>query len=241
MPDFHRDEVEIHYEEHGSGFPVLLFAPGGMRSAIPFWERSPWNPIEALSGEFRVVAMDQRNAGRSTAPIGADDGWHVYTADHLALADHLGLERFAVLGGCIGGPYCMGVIEAAPDRVAAAVLQQPIGRSADNQAAFYAMFDEWAGSLRGSRPSVDDAAWQQFRSNMYDGDFLFNVSRDFVSRCPTPLLVLMGDDLYHPQETSREIAKLAPNAELVEHWKDAQSVGPAVDRVREFLSKHAAS
>ncbi|MEE2672444.1 MAG: hypothetical protein VX466_01530 [Myxococcota bacterium] len=38
--------------------------------------------------------------------------------------------------------------------------------------------------------------------------------------CETPLLVLMGDDLYHPQVTSREVADLAPNAELVERWND---------------------
>ena len=53
---------------------MLLFAPGGMRSAIPFWETQPWNPIEALSPHFRVIAMDQRNAGQSTAPV-SEEKW----------------------------------------------------------------------------------------------------------------------------------------------------------------------
>ncbi len=60
-----------------------------MRSAISFWARSPWNPIETLSDRFRVIAMDQRNAGHSTAPIHSGNGWHSYTADHIALMDHL--------------------------------------------------------------------------------------------------------------------------------------------------------
>ena len=62
------------------------------------------------------------------------------------------------------------------------------------------------------------------------------VSRDFVRGCETPLLVLMGDDLYHPQVTSREVAELAPNAELLERWNDdAGLVSQTVARVRAFL------
>ena len=235
MPHFERDGTSLYYEESWQGFPVLLFAPGGMRSAIPFWENSPWNPIEALAPHFRVIAMDQRNAGRSKAPITARDGWHSYTADHLALLDHLGAERCHVLGGCIGGPYCLGVMEAAPERVAAAVLQQSIGFDGENRAAFYEMFDGWAKALAEERGDVDAGSLTAFRSNMYDGDFVFNVSRDFVRQCQIPMLVLMGADLYHPTQTSREIAELAPNAELVEHWKDGDVVDATVKRVIDFL------
>jgi pimeloyl-ACP methyl ester carboxylesterase len=238
MPSFDRDDVGIYYEEYGQGFPLLLFAPGGMRSSIAHWEQSPWNPIAELAGDFRVVAMDQRNAGASRAPVRADDGWHVYTADHVALLDHLGIDRCHLLGGCIGGPYCFGIMQAAPERVAAAVLQQPIGRSGENQQAFYQMFDGWAEDLKKSRPEVTEDAWRSFRSHMYDGDFVFNVSRDFVRGCQNPMLVLLGNDLYHPSETSREIARLAPNAELVERWKEPEVVADAVQQVREFLRGH---
>jgi pimeloyl-ACP methyl ester carboxylesterase len=74
MPDFEHGDVSLHYIEQGEGFPVLLFAPGGMRSAAGFWKNSPWNPVETLSDGYRVIAMDQRNAGKSRAPVGADDG-----------------------------------------------------------------------------------------------------------------------------------------------------------------------
>ena len=237
MATFRRGDAVLHYEVRGSGFPILLFAPGGMRSAISFWDNAEWHPVTALSPPFRVIAMDQRNAGRSTAPVSGDDGWATYTDDHLALLDHLGVEKAHLLGGCIGGPYCMGVIERAPERVASAVLQQPIGNDGNNGPLFRAMFDEWAVGLRPKMPAVSDETWARYRANMFDKPFLYNVSREFVAACQTPLLVLMGTDAYHPESISREVADLAPNAHLVERWKE-----PAADRTVEtvlaFLEEH---
>jgi pimeloyl-ACP methyl ester carboxylesterase len=238
MPTIDHGGAHLYYEQYGDGFPLLLFAPGGMRSSIGFWARSPWNPIEALADSFRVIAMDQRNAGRSTAPVTAADGWHSYAEDHIALMDHLGIERAHVLGGCIGGPYCLGAIQAAPRRITAAVLQQPIGYDGENRSAFYDMFDSWANELKTTRSDVDSAAWTAFRDRMYGGDFVFNVSRDFVRNCRVPMLVLLGNDRYHPSVTSREIAELAPNAELVERWKEPDVVAQTIARVRAFLIRH---
>ena len=209
-----------------------------MRSAISYWTGTPWSPIEHLSDSFRVIAMDQRNAGESTAPISGDDGWHTYTADQLALMDHLGVECFHVVGMCIGGPYCMGLIQAAPGRVMSAVLLQPIGLDG-NRSAFYQMFDGWADELRAtSHRAVADQDWIRFRSNMYDGDFLFNVDRDFVRACETPLLVLTGNDLYHPTSISREVAELAPKGELIQHWKEGEDMGVAKEQIATFLGRH---
>jgi pimeloyl-ACP methyl ester carboxylesterase len=237
VPVFENGAVELYYEERGEGFPVLLIAPGGMRSAVPFWEGTPWNPVADLADRYRVIAMDQRNAGRSKGPVTADDGWHTYTRDQLALLDHLGVESFHVAGMCIGGPYCFGLVAAAPDRVASAVLFQTIGL-VDNRQAFYDMFDSWAAELKPQRPEVPPEAWERFKHNMYDGDFLFNVDRDFVAGCRTPLLVLCGNDLYHPRQTSLDIAALAPRAEFIEHWKEGDAQTAARARVRAFLEAH---
>ena len=233
MPLFERDAVQLYYEQHGEGFPVLLIAPGGMRSAVSAWERSPFNPITELSPHFRVVAMDQRNAGQSRARVSADDGWDSYTADHIALLDHLGIDQTHVLGGCIGGPYCLGLMKAVPGRVTAAVLQQSIGFN-DNRELFYEMFQTWADAIKDDHPEANEGVWQSFRSNMFDGDFDFNVGRDFVKSCDVPMLVLMGDDAYHPQATSRKIAELAHNATLVEQWKAPERDG-TVEKVIKFL------
>lgn len=115
MPTLKRADAEIYYEVHGAGFPILLYAPGGLKSEVGMWggvspaypNGFPWmDPREALSDKYTVIAMDQRNAGRSTADVKADHGWHTFAADHLALMDHLGFKKFHVMGGCIGGSYC---------------------------------------------------------------------------------------------------------------------------------------
>ncbi len=233
---FERGDTRLYYEIHGEGFPILLFAPGGMRSAASFWHASEWDPITALSSDFQVIAMDQRNAGSSTAPITNTDGWQVYTSDHLALADYLGLERLHLMGGCIGGPYCFGFIQAASERVCAAVIQQSIGVD-NNQALFFDMFDQWANPLKAKHKGVSEEDWNQFRSNMFEQEFLYNVDRDFIRQCQTPLLVLMGSDAFHPESTSREIAALAPNATLVEQWKNPAEDN-TIERVLTFLRAH---
>jgi len=240
MPLFSHGDVDLYYEDKGTGFPILLIAPGGMRSTISYWESAmPWNLIEQLSGEYRVIAMDQRNAGRSSAPVRAGDGWQSYTDDQLALLDHLGIERFHVAGMCIGGPYCLSLMQTAPDRIASAVLFQTIGLT-DNRQAFYAMFDAWAQELRDEGKNASSEDWSSLREAMYGGDdIFFSVDDDFVRGCTTPLLVLMGDDEYHPQEASRRVAELAPNATFVEHWKQEPHVLGAQNVLREFLAKQS--
>lgn len=237
MAMFENGDVELYYEVHGEGFPVLLIAPGGMLSAVSYWQSTPWNPIEQLAGEYRVIAMDQRNAGQSRAPITAADGWQAYTKDQLALLDHLEVAQFHVAGMCIGGPYCMGLIQAAPERVASAVIFQSIGLY-ENREAFYDMFDSWAAGLKAERSEVSAEDWASFRSAMYDGDFLFNVSRKFVAACDTPLLILQGDDLYHPKVISQELAELAPNSTFIELWKEGEHVESAKVAVASFLAQN---
>ena len=237
MPFFERDDVNLHWEESGSGYPILVFAPGGMRSSIEFWERAPFDPRRELGSEFRVIAMDQRNAGRSRAPITSNDGWDDYARDHLALLDHLGIERCHLMGGCIGSSFCLGVIQAAPERVTAAVLQNPIGLD-ENRGMFFEMFDGWAAAMKKRDPDLDEQSLVAFRHGMYGEDFTFNVTRDFVGGVTTPLLILAGDDQYHPTSVAKEIAALAPNAELVMQWKEPAVVPRTVERVREFLRRH---
>lgn len=241
MASFEHGDATIHYDVEGDGFPVLLIAPGGMRSANELWLNMPWNPRAALANEFRVIGMDQRNAGRSIAPVSADDGWGTYAADQLALLDHLGVDRCHLVGMCIGGPYIAALLRAAPERFAAAVLLQPVGIEPDgsNRTAFYEMFDAWAEAHADRSGAVADATWEVFRSNMWDGDFVLTATRDEVAAIETPLLVAMGNDLYHPESTSREVASLARRATLVEQWKDDADLERFDAIARAFLVEHS--
>ena len=247
MPIMHRDGTTISYEVSGAGYPLVLFAPGGMNSVARLWGENhqapgqpmPWfDPTTELSDDFRVVAMDQRNAGDSSGPIQAEDGWATYTSDHLALLGELNINRTHAMGGCIGSSYSLGLVQAAPERVSAAVLQNPIGLTADNRPSFMGMFDSWATALKGRREDVTDEALSAFRQRMYGGDFVFSVDRDFVAHCPVPLLVLAGNDVFHPRAVAEEIADLAPSAELIIDWAGPERHASTRDRVREFLLSH---
>ena len=227
--------IDIHYELLGEGFPVLLFAPGGMRSEAAFWQNSPWDPRVALAPEFLVIAMDQRNAGQSSAPITALDNWDTYTEDHLRLLDALSIDQCHVVGGCIGGAFAFNLMARAPDRVAAAVIQQTIGFD-QNRDVFYAMFDGWAGEQQAARPDLPQATLDQFRANLYDHEAVFSVSYDVIAGLPHPLLILKGDDQYHPATVSNRIEAIATHSRMIEDWK-SDGVKTALD-AKAFLMTH---
>ena len=237
MASFERDGATIHYDLEGQGFPVLLIAPGGMRSANELWQGTPWKPRQSLVDDYQLIGMDQRNAGRSTAPVSPDAGWHTYLADQLALLDHLGVERCHVVGMCIGGPFIFGLLKAAPERFASAVILQPVGID-DNRHAFEEIFEGWRAEIADAHPETDEDTWASFRSNMWDGDFVLTATRDDVAAIDTPILLLKGDDLYHPAPISDEIASLAPNLTYIERWKDDEVLGDTDDTIRRFLAGH---
>lgn len=246
MTSFDHGPATIHFDLEGpdDAFPVLLIAPGGMRSANALWNDMPWNP-RTLADKYRVIGMDQRNAGRSSAPVSVDDDWSTYRNDQLALLDHLGIERCHVVGMCIGGPYIAGLLIAEPDRFASAVMLQPVGIEPDgsNRPAFHAMFDQWVGlqvgaSGEGPHADVDPATWSAFRSAMWDGDFLLTAAEADVAAFTTPLLVAMGNDQYHPEVTSRRVAALASDVTFVESWKQGDHLVAFDGIVRSFLANH---
>src|SRR5271157_6028474 len=105
MPFYEKGPVRIHYEEAGSGFPLLLIAGGGLNSTISgLTSGSPFNPIEEFKGEYRCIASDLRNAngGQSSGPIEIDRPWHAYTDDHRGLRGHLSIQKVRVRSFRIG-------------------------------------------------------------------------------------------------------------------------------------------
>lgn len=235
MASVTRDGATIHFDDEGEGYPILLIAPGGMRSANEIWNGVPWNPRAALVGDYRLIGMDQRNAGRSTAPVSADDGWATYAADQLAVLDHLGIERCHVLGMCIGGPYIVGLLRAAPERFSAAVMLQPVGIDG-NREALEEMFDQWATAIAPDHPEVDADGWASFRSNMWGGEFVLTAGPDDVGSIDTPVLLLKGNDLYHPPSTSAALAAALPDVTYVERWKDDEVLPQTDATIKEFLA-----
>ena len=246
MPFYQKGDVRIHYEETGSGFPLLLIPGGGLNSQISsLTGNSPFDPFAEFRNEYRCIASDLRNAngGQSVGPLEIDRPWDAYTDDQLGVVDHLGIDKFMVLGFCIGGPFIWNLLRRAPTRIVAAVLAQPSGFRPEMPDLFYQNnITGWGPELVKRRPEITMAMVDAFLTKMYrtDADFVFTVTRDFVRSCQTPILVLPDDIPAHPYAVAMETVMLAPNSEVSLYpWKEPKDRIPlAVRQIRSFLRAH---
>ena len=246
MSFYEKGPVRIHYEEAGSGFPLLLIAGGGLNSNISYFNGSaPFNAIDEFKGEYRTIASDLRNAntGQSSGPLEIDRPWDSHTDDQLGVMDHLGIDKFMVMGFCIGGPLVWNLLERAPDRVVAAVLAQPSGSRPEMRDLFYENnMKGWGPELVKRRPDITMEMVDRFLTKMYrtNPDFVWTVTRDFVRSCRTPVLILPDDVPSHPYAVAMETVRLAPKAEAsIYPWKDSrEGISEAVRHVRTFLRAH---
>jgi pimeloyl-ACP methyl ester carboxylesterase len=247
MSFYEKGAVRIHFEEAGSGYPLLLIAGGGLNSTISGLSGSypPFDSFVEFKGEYRCIAADLRNAnaGQSTGPLEIERPWDSHTDDHLGLMDHLGIDKFMVLGFCIGGPLIWNLLRRAPNRIVAAVLAQPSGSRPELRDLFYDNnMKGWAPELVKRRPEITMETAEKFLTRMYrtNPDFVFTVTRDFVRDCQTPVLILPDDIPAHPYAVAMEAAMLAPKAEVsLFPWKEPKERIPlAVRQIRSFLRAH---
>src|SRR5579863_5323920 len=244
---YEKGSVRIYYEEAGAGFPLMLLPGGGLNSTIAFFTgNNPFNAIEEFKGEYRCITADLRNApsGQSIGPVEVDRPWESYADDQLGLMDHLGIEKFAVMGFCIGGPFIWNLLKRAPDRIPAAVLAQPVGwrpemRDRKYSGSFWA---GWPAQITAKRPEITAQAAEQFIVKMFETspDFVFTVTRDFVRGCQNPVLIMPDDVPPHPYAVAMECAMLAPKADVsIFPWKEPKERIPlAVRQIHSFLKAH---
>ena len=243
MPIFENGPVRIRYEEAGSGFPLLVIPGGGLNATIAGLATHAFDPLGEFSDTYRVIALDLRNAnsGKSEGPLEIERPWDGLTDDQLALMDHLGIDRFMVMGFCIGGPLIWNLLKRAGERVASAVLVHPSGYSSSVPDIFFQNnINGWAPGFREQRPDITQEMVRDYLNNMYTkrADFVFTVDRDFVRGCQTPVLVLPDDIPPHPYAAAMETALLAPNAQVSLYpWKENQrKIEIAVRHIRGFMA-----
>jgi pimeloyl-ACP methyl ester carboxylesterase len=244
---YEKGAVRIYYEEAGSGFPLMLLPGGGLNSTIGFFtSNAPFNAIEEFKGQYRCITADLRNApsGQSTGPVEVDRPWESYADDQLGLMDHLGIDKFMVMGFCIGGPFIWSLLKRAPNRVVAAVLAQPVGWRPEMRDPKYpgTFWKSWGPAITAKRPEIPMQTTDKFVTNMFEAhpDFVFTVTRDFVRSCQTPVLVMPDDVPAHPYAVAIESAMLAPKSEVSMYpWKEPKERVPvALRQVRSFLKAH---
>ena len=117
------------------------------------------------------------------------------------------------------------------------MLQNPIG--------FHENRDTWDEAVTGFTktmlehdPSLAPEIIRKFGDNMFGGDFVFSVSREFVRRCSVPLLLQPGTDKPHPAVTSAEIERLAPNLQVQRNWRAPEHLAESIKTVGDFLARH---
>ena len=110
MPKVDIGDAEIHYEEAGSGPPLMLVP--GLGGNGSFWA----NQVAAFKGDFRVIIHDHRGAGQSTySPIrySVDQ----MAADVLKLMDALDIDRAHFVGHSTGGAIGQTIAQDHPERL----------------------------------------------------------------------------------------------------------------------------
>ena len=246
MPIIKKHDVEIYYEEAGSGFPLLVLPGGGLNATVAGLEDHAFNPLEEFSNKYRVIALDLRNAnsGKTIGPLEIEKTWDSFTEDQLTLMDELGIEKFMVLGFCIGGPMIWNLLKRANHRVICATLVHPSGFiSSHPDIYFQNNIKGWAPVFIKNNPEINLDMTAEFLNNMYTkrADFVFTVDRDFVRNCETPVLILPDDIPAHPYATAMETALLAPNSQVSLYpWKENdRKIELALRHISGFLSSYS--
>ena len=246
MPIFENGDVKIHYEEKGSGFPLLVIPGGGLEATIAGVDKHAFNPLNEFSDTYRVIALDLRtaNTGQSDGPIDPKRSWDIFTDDQLVLMDHLGIDKFLVMGFCIGGPMIWNLLKHAGDRVVAAVLVHPSGYTSSHHTRSYDNnMKSWGPTFVERRPDFNMDIVSDFLNDMYTSraDFVYTVDRDFVRNCQTPILVMPDDIPAHPFAAAMETALLAPNSQVsIYPWKENdRKIAIALRHVHGFLANNA--
>lgn len=237
MPRVRVGDLELFYDTDGAGEPLLLLMGLG-------GEHGAWQLQQAeLARRYRLVLIDNRDAGRS-GEARTGYGTADMAGDALAIADHLGLERFHVLGASMGGAIAQHLALRAPTRVATMVLASTWGRTDAFLRAvfsgwrllverltpeeFLAVQAPWAFTTRFlAAPSAEVLALQARRREAgvlasvaaYQRQLdacLAHDTLDLVPLLRTPVLILTGeDDILTPPRYGRALTAALPRAEMV--------------------------
>jgi 3-oxoadipate enol-lactonase len=235
MPRVRVGELELFHDVEGAGDPILLLTGlGGDRHAWDLCRRD-------LARRHRLVLLDNRDAGESSEAAGSY-ALPDMAADAVGVMDHLGIERFHVVGASMGGAIAQHLALVAPTRVATMVLLGTWGRTDAFLRAvlggwrilverlapeeFLAAISPWAFTYRFlESPSPEVVALQKGLRERgvlksvpaYRRQLDACLAHDALGLLPllrTPTLVLVGeDDLLTPPRYGRAIAAALARAE----------------------------
>ncbi|KAF2763926.1 alpha/beta-hydrolase [Teratosphaeria nubilosa] len=158
MPFLDRNGVQLHYEVHGEGFPLLLTHGYSSTSAMWQGQIAPLN-----QAGFKLITWDMRGHGKSTYPKSLDQYSEAATvADMAALLDEVSrLESQAIVGGLsLGGYMSLAFYRVHPQPVKTLlIIDTGLGYKSD------AARDEWNKSAIRIGTKFDQEGLEQLRNS----------------------------------------------------------------------------
>jgi pimeloyl-ACP methyl ester carboxylesterase len=260
MPYASANGMNLYYEIHGDGYPVILI--GGLGSQIESWATQ----VPIYSKHFKVVVFDNRGAGRSEKPEGMYTT-EVMADDTAALMDALGLETAHIVGKSMGGmigqwlaikypgkvrKLVMGCSSASRDEVGNVILR--MGREIASKVGMRAVWimalylgytreyiEKNIGSLNSAANAIPESpeALTGYIGQSYAVEG--HNTTELLGNIKAPTLVMMGEcDMTTSPRRTRELAALIPGSRLkgfegVGHgfWRERQE--DADELVLDFL------
>ena len=116
-----KDGFRLYYEDTGGNAPTIMFLHGAGGNHLSWWQQVP-----AFAEEYRCITVDQRGFGQSP-DVSGGPGPAALGTDALALLDHLGIARAALVAQSMGGWAAVGAAVRAPERFWAIVLANTVG------------------------------------------------------------------------------------------------------------------
>ena len=229
MPYASVNNIEIYYEIHGTGPPVI-FAHGSGGNHLSWWQQVPY-----FSRSYTCVLYDHRSFGKTNDEI-PPLGRGAFAADLRGLLDHLDFQKVAIVAHSMGGRSASMFALRNPERVSALVLSGSNGGSDNEEARRVREIHKSkppyhpAGAVRALSPQFVKKEQEKsflyrqiMRSNPPHGSDFLEVPKHLIGRSThqkfnklsIPTLFITGEDdiLVHPK-TIRIAAELIPHSEF---------------------------
>lgn len=265
MPDVTSNGIKIHYEERGTGEPVMLIMGLGADGSV--WE----DHVQAYEQHFRCILMDNRGVGLSDKPAGP------YTTDMMAddtagLMEAIGIEQARVAGISMGGAIAQELAIRHPGKVRSIVLVSTWAkcdtyakkvfehfkkmRSASDLADFAELLQLWIFATDYYGKNIDNLREGQLdaRENpspqpqqAFEAQCDACITHDTIDqlqKVSVPTLITVGEaDIFTPLVFSLELNQLLTNSEIMilpnvghaHHWESLEEFN---QKTTKFLLEH---
>lgn len=250
MPQFTANNIQLHYEDSGSGRALLLFHGLASSSAMFYRETN------FFKNKRRVIALDSRGHGHSERPESYTLDDHI--EDAVALLDHLGIDSADAIGVSMGSYIAQGLAARRPEAIGKLLLvaTKSFGADSSMEELFNRHADEFDGlSINEKLAKAQDYIFHQQASvrkwqkkTAADSPAMSPREQGIASRAierfdlrpelgkiEAETLVISGRfDELNPPERGRETARLIPHSSHMEFKRSGHA--PNVEQVRLFLS-----